>query len=286
VYFNEAVDWPAVFRGFIKRDSLADPRNKKRSAFVVTMLFVEAGMRELDDQLIGRSPVRKDGLAWARITRDIIVRRARRLLAEVSGTSRWGVRVGEGGFKDRWPGLGGMSNFFMCMVRYACTDPKWRRVLDTGPQRALAMLPRVRTGELALADLIENVARRDLRMWARLARCWLFPLLLTMDSTWKKVGTEAFGELLSDYTERWAPVYAEAMRQFGVALRPDTDPARLSGMISAQMNGSAMAIAGKGVSDDGDIAQFVHAVQALIYAAVDPGDGNDVPAALASRVAT
>jgi hypothetical protein len=283
VRFNEEVDWPGVFRGFIRQESLADPGNRRRSPFIVTMLFVEAGLRELDDQLIGRSPVRKEGLTWARITRDVIVRRARRILAELPAAVRRGARVGEGGFKHRWPDLGGMSNFFMCMVRYACTDPKWRRILGSGPQRALAALPRVRAGELSLAELIEIVARHDLRMWARLARCWLFPLLLTMDTTWAAVGRAAFGELLSDYSKRWVPVYEEGMRQFAAELRPDMSPALLSGMVSAQINGSAMAIAGRGRSDDGDIAQFVQAVQALIYAAVDPGDGRKVPAALEAR---
>jgi hypothetical protein len=283
VKFNEEVDWPKVFRGFIKRESLADPRNRKRSTFIATMLFVEAGLRELDDQLVGRSPVRREGLTWARITRDIIVQRARRILPEVAVR---GVRVGEGGFKDRWPGLGGMSNFFMCMVRYVCANPRWRRILDGGPQRALAELPKVRAGGLSLAELVETIARRDLKIWARLARYWLFPLSLTMDARWKSVGSAAFGELLADYSGRWVPVYEQALRQFAVELRPDIEPARLSAMISAQLNGSAMVIAGKGRTDDADIAQFVQAVQALIYASIDPGDGKDVPAALAARVGT
>lgn len=284
VNFNEAVDWPAVFKGFIDDESLADPRNEQRSTFIATMLYVEAGFRELDDQLVGRSPNWKEGLSWARITREIIVERAKRISTKLSEADRSGLRVGEGGFKYRWPRLGGMSNYSMCVVRYACVDPKWRRILGNGPQRALAALPKVRTGELSLAELIETIASHDLKMWARLSRCWLFPLLLTMDTTLRSVGNAAFCELLSHYTKQWSQVYEEAVRQFGVALRPDMSPALLSRMLSAQINGSAMAIAGKGCGDEADVTQFVLAAQSLIYAAIDPGDEKDVPGALVERV--
>lgn len=282
--FNGEANWPKIFRGCINQESAADPHNKKRSTFIATMVFVEAGFRELDDQLIGRSPTPKEGLTWASITRDTIVERAGRILPELSASDSRDVSVGEGAFKYRWDGRGGMSKYFMCMVRYGCADPKWRRILDSGPQRALEALPNVSAGELSLAELIETIAKHDLKMWSRLARCWLFPLLLTMDTTWKEVGNAAFGELLCNYTERWIPVYTEAVRQFEVKLRPDVDPARLSGMVSAQMNGAAMAIAGKGRTDEDDVAQFVQAVQVLIHGSIDPGDGKDVPAALADRV--
>src|SRR5690348_10415532 len=98
------------------------------------MLFVEAGFQELDDQVIGRSWVRKDGFAWAKITRDIIVGRAKHLLdtlraktpeklpTELSVEVLRKVKISQGTFRDRWGGQGAMSNSFMCMVRYACTD--------------------------------------------------------------------------------------------------------------------------------------------------------------------
>jgi hypothetical protein len=284
VNFNEEVDWPSIFRGFIKRDSLADPRNRRRKTFTSTMLFVEAGFRELDDQVTGRSPVRKDGLAWARITREIIVRRARRLLAELPPEARRGVRIGEGGFKDRWPGLGGMSDFFMCMVRYACTDPRWRRMLDSGPKRALEALPAVRRGELSLAELITRIATQDLKLWVRLARCWLFPLLLTMDKNWKSVGHAAYGELLDSYAQRWVPVYENGLSQFRVTLRSDFDAVELSHTVSAHITGFAIRIAGRGRDDDLETERFARSVQALLYAAIDPGDGHNVARALDRRI--
>jgi hypothetical protein len=265
-HFNEEANWPAVFKGFINRDAQADPHNKRRSTFIGTMLFVEAGLRELDDQLAGRSPNCRGGLST------------------LSEEDQRGASVGERAFRRRWSGKGGMSKFFMCVVRYSCADPRWRRILDAGPRQALDALPKVRAGELSLAELVETIARRDLKMWVRLARCWLFPLLLTMDSTWKSVGNTAFGELQSDYIERWVPVYEEALRQFEVQLRPDVDAERLSRMLSAQINGSASAIAGKGRGDEDDLAPFVQAAQALIYASIDPGDGQKIPAALAARV--
>ena len=276
MYFNDEVDWPAVFCDHISRPSLADPHNPRRSVYVSTMVFLEAGLREIDDQLSGRNRRSRDELAGARLTRAIVLRRA----AEVAGELPRRVTTGEGAFCDRWPGRGGMANFFMCLVKYTCTAPRWGLFLDYGPRRVLAELPRVRAGELELTDLITKIATHDLRMRIRLARYWLFQLSLTIDAKWRSVATKAYREMLDAYSTRWAPVYEEGLRLLGVRFRPGITPQRLSAMVSAQTSGFAQHVAGAGddARDSRDL--FVASVLALIYASLDPGDGRDIGDAL------
>lgn len=276
MHFNDEVDWPEVFGEHISRPSLADPRNPRRSAYAATMLFLEAALREIDDQLSGRSPRSRDELAGARLTRAIIVRRAATVATELPCT----VRVGEGAFRDRWPGPGGMANFFMCLIKYTCTAPRWGLFLDYGPRRALAELPRVRKGELELTDLIAKIATHDLRMRIRLARYWLYQLSLTIDAKWRTVATTAYRDMLDAYSTRWAPVYEEGLHLLGVRFRPGITPKKLSAMVSAQTSGFAQHIAGTGDDTRDNRDLFVASVQALIYAALDPGDACGITEAL------
>ncbi|GAB2843363.1 hypothetical protein [Lentzea nigeriaca] len=276
MYFNDEVDWSEVFREHISRPSLADPRNPRRSAYVTTMTFLEGGLQEIDDQLSGRSRHSRDELAGARLTRDIVLRRAAALAADLP----FAVHVGEGAFKDRWPGNGGMANFFMCLIKYTCTAPRWGLFLDYGPRRVLAELPRVSKGELDLTDLITKIATHDLRMRIRLARYWLFQLSLTIDAKWRAVATRAYRELLEAYSTRWEPVYKEGLRLLGARFRPGMTARKLSSMVSAQTSGFAQHIAGTGDDTGGDQDLFVTSVQALIYAALDPGDERGITEAL------
>ncbi|PWK86289.1 hypothetical protein C8D88_105332 [Lentzea atacamensis] len=276
MHFNDEVDWPEVFGEHISRPSLADPRNPRRSVYAATMVFLEGGLQEIDDQLSGRSRRSRDELAGARLTRTVVVRRAAALAADLPCA----VSVGEGAFKDRWPSHGGMANFFMCLIKYTCTAPRWGLFLDYGPRRALAELPRVRAGELELTDLITKIATHDLRMRTRLARYWLFQLSLTIDAKWRSVATKAYREMLDAYSTRWVPVYEEGLRLLGVRLRPGITARMLSSMVSAQTSGFAQHIAGTGDDTRENRDLFVASVQALIYAALDPGDERVITDAL------
>lgn len=282
--FNDEVDWPDIFRECISRPSLADPRNPRRSTYVTTMLFLEGGLREVDDQLAGRSTLSRDELAGARLTRQIVVKRALRVADELPAADRVGLRVGDGGFKDRWPGLGGTANFFMCLVKYTCTAPRWGVFLDYGPRKALAELPKVRAGDLDVADLIGKISAHDLRMRTRLARYWLFQLSLTIDTKWRAVATKAYRELLDAYSDRWTPVYEEGLRQLGARFRPGMTPKRLSATLSALTSGFAQHLAGTGdeysVHGENGCALLAQAVQGQIYAALDLGDGRTISEAL------
>ncbi|WP_433263547.1 hypothetical protein ACQPZF_32520 [Actinosynnema sp. CS-041913] len=248
------------------------------------MLFLEGALREIDDQLSGRSPLSRDELAGARLTREIVVKRAVRVAGELPAHDREGLRVGDGGFKDRWPGLGGTANFFMCVIKYTCTAPRWGLFLDYGPRRALAELARVRSGEMDLTALIGKISAHDLRMRTRLAKYWLFQLSLTMDAKWKAVATKAYRELLDAYTDRWVPVYEEGLRQLGVRFRPGMTPKKLSATLSALTSGFAQHIAGTGdespVPGEDGCALLAEAVQGQIYAALDHGDDCDISTAL------
>lgn len=276
MYFNDEVDWPEVFGDHIARPSLADPHNPRRYVYESTMVFLEAGLREIDDQLTGRNQRSRDELAGARLTRDIVLRRAAAIAAEEPNC----LHVGEGSFRDRWEGPGGMANYFTCLIKYTCTAPRWSLFLDYGPRRALAELPRVHKGELELTDLIATIATHDLRMRIRLARYWLFQVSLTIDAKWRSVATKAYREVLDAYSTRWAPVYEEGLRLLGVRFRPGITPERLSTMVSAQTSGFALHIAGTGDDTTENRDLFVASVQALIYAALDPGDGCDIAEAL------
>jgi hypothetical protein len=283
--FHDDVNWPEVFGEYIARPSLADPANRRRATYVSTMLFLEAGLRELELQLSGRSKRGRDDLGWATITRDIVVKGARRIAAEeLPAAARLGLAVGESGFRERWRGWGAMFNFMMCLVRYACTGPRWRASIEFGPRRALAEVPRVKAGEVTLADVISKIAVHDLRLRVRLAKYWLFQLSLTLDAKWKAVAGQAYRELLEAYADRWVPVYDEAVRALNVRLRPGMTAKKLSAMISAQIAGFAEHIAGTGdvsyIHGEDSVELFAESVQLLIYAAIDSGGGHDIATAL------
>jgi hypothetical protein len=244
------------------------------------MVLLEAGLKEIDDQLSGRNSRSRDELAGARLTRRIVVRRAGGIAAGLPDATR----VGEGAFRDRWPGSGGMADFFMCLVKYTCTAPRWSNFLDYGPRRALAELPEVRRGELDLTDLIAKIATHDLRMRSRLARYWLFQLSLTIDAKWQSVATNAYREMLDAYSTRWVPVYEEGLRLLDVRFRPGITARGLSLMVSALTSGFAQQVAGAGDDTRENRDLFVASVQALILAALDPGDGHGITEALRRRL--
>lgn len=283
--FNDEVDWPERFQGHISRPSLANPKNKRRKAYIATMVFLEAAAREMDAQLCGRSRRGREDLGWARLTRQIVVQSAKSIAKkEISELDRQGLGLGEGAFRDRWPGLGGMSDFLTCLVRYLCTAPQWCRIFDYGPRKALAELSRTELGELGVAELIFRIAVHDLKIRVRLARCWLFPLSLTMDAKWKPVVGGACTELLEEYIDHWVKVYEEGLKQFQVRLRPNDSVKQLAARIAAIISGYAGIIA---VAEDesylygqNGFEQFAVSVQSEIYAAIDPGDGFVVGRAL------
>jgi hypothetical protein len=280
VYFNDEVDWPELFRGYISRPSLADPKNPQRSVYVTTMAFLEGGLREIDDQLSGRNSRSRDELAGARLTREIVLGRAADVLTELTEPAP----IGEGAFRYRWVGNGGMANYFMCLIKYTCAAPRWSLFLDYGPRRALAELPRVRDGQLELTDLIAKIATHDLRMRIRLARYWLFQLSLTIDAKWQAVATSAYRQMLDAYSARWAPVYEQGLHHLGVRFRPGVTPTSLSMMVSAQTAGFAQHIAATGDNTTENRDLFVASVQSLIYAALDPGDECGITEALGEFV--
>lgn len=277
MHFNDEVDWPEVFGDHISRPSQADPRNPRRCVYIATMVFLEAGLKEIEDQLSGHSSRSRDELAGARLTRGIVLRRAAEIVA---GLPHDGVHVGEGAFTDRWKGSGGMANYFMCLVKYTCTAPRWGLFLDYGPRQALAELPKVRSGRLDLTDLVAKIAIHDLRMRIRLAKYWLFQLSLTIDAKWRAVAMTAYRDMLDAYSTRWVPVYQEGLRLLGVRFRPGVTAETLSAMVSAQTSGFAQHLAGAGDDTKESRDLFVTSVQALIYAALDPGDGRGVADAL------
>jgi hypothetical protein len=282
--FNDEVDWPELFKGYISDQRLADPRNKRRESYVATMIYLESAARELDDQLCGRSSAGRYDLGWARITRTIVIKRAGRIADELSECDRRKLRLGDSGFRHRWQDYGGMSDFFMCVVRYVCTAPQWCRIFDYGPRKSLEELSRVKQGELGLSDLISKVASHDLKVRVRLARCWLFPLSLTIDAKWKAIASKACREILEAYTDRWVPVFEEELKQFDVMLRPGESPKQLATSIGAAMTGYAGLLAScEGEScpyGETGFELFVRSVQREIFAAIDPGDGRTVPEAL------
>lgn len=177
-----------------------------------------------------------------------------------------------------------MANFFMCLIKYTCTAPRWSNFLDYGPRRALAELPEVREGKLDLSDLVAKIATHDLRMRTRLARYWLFQLSLTIDAKWQPVATKAYREMLDAYSTRWVPVYEEGLRLLNVRFRPGITARQLSLMVSAQTSGFAQQVAGAGDDTRENLDLFVASVQALIFAALDPGDGHDITEALRQRL--
>lgn len=278
--FNDEVDWPQVFGEHIHRPSLADPHNPDRAVYVKTMVILEAALKEVEEQLSGRSKHSRDDFASARLTREIVLKRAARIAAKLPEP----VSVNEGVFKDRWRGPGGMANFFVCVVRYVCTAPRWSKFLSYGPRIASKLLPRVQAGELTLADLISRIAAHDLRMRTRLAKYWLFQLSLTIDAKWQDVAKKAYAQLLDAYSEQWVPVYEQGLATLGVKFRPDMTAKELGTIISAQTSGFAQHLAGTGDESAFNCRSFAKSVQMLIHSALDVGDGHTVADALNNAV--
>jgi hypothetical protein len=280
VRFNEEVDWPRALGEHIAKPSLATAGN------IATMVLLEAGLREVEDQLAGRGRYPAEDLGWARITRRLVVKRAKRI-AQTELTEP--VNVGEGAFKYRWPGLGGMADYFMCLVSYSLNAPRWRAAFESGPRRALAELPEVASGRKELADLITRIATHDLRVRIRLAKYWLFQLSLTIDARWKAMANKAHRQYLQNYADRWVPVYEEGLRQLRVRFRPGMTADKLDAMVSALIAGFAEHAAGTGdevyLYGEDCATLFAEAVQSLIYAAIDPGDGVPIGQALHNIVA-
>jgi hypothetical protein len=289
VNFADDVDWPGVLDEYLARPGMADPRGPRRSTYVCTMLLLEAGLREIDEQLSGRSTAGRDELGWARITRQLVVGRAARIArAELSAADRCDLSVGEGAFKYRWQGCGGMADYLACLVRYSCLAPRWRSAIEYGPRRAMELLPMVRAGEVDLSDVITRIATYDLRLRTRIARFWLFQLALMMDVRWRAPASQAYREFLATYTRLWAPVYERGALLLDVRLRPGMEPLSLSSMVSALISGYAERLAGSGDTSaatvDAIVAEFVVAVQAVVLAAIDHGDRRPVPAALGAAL--
>ncbi|MEU7476398.1 hypothetical protein AB0A63_10470 [Lentzea sp. NPDC042327] len=265
------------------------------------MVLLEAGLLELDEQVTGRSRVPKTGLEWANITREVVLARAWRLQHDLTTRALQesnsgkppttppievlrNMKIGDSQFRDRWRGKGGMEKYLVCMVRYTCVSARWHKILDRGPKLAAEALPAVSRGERSLADLVSEITAHDLKLWTRLARCWLFPLLLTMDTLLKPIGHQAFNDLLGVYSANWTPVFDQGLATLGVRFRPGVTPTSLSRMLSAHISGVALGAAGNGQNSDRDFADLAHAVQALLLSAVDPGDGASIGRALDSVV--
>lgn len=285
VRFNDEVDWPEAFAEHIFKPSLADAKNGRRTAYVATMVLLEAGLREVEDQLAGLGRYPTEDLSYARITRKVVVNRAKRIAkTELPESDRKGFNIGEGAFKYRWRGLGGMADYFQCLVSYSLHAPRWREGFDHGARKALAELPKVTSGQETLADLITKIAKHDLRLRIRLAKYLLFQLSLTIDAKWKDMANEAHRQLLQNYADRWVPVYEEGIRQLHVTLRPGMTAKTLVAMISALIAGFAEHAAGAGdesyLYGEDSAALFAESVQSLIYAAIDPGDGIPIAQAL------
>jgi hypothetical protein len=147
-------------------------------------------------------------------------------------------------------------------------------------------LPKVRSGTLTLAEFLEKVCVPDLKLRVRLANGWLFQLALTMDPRWRSVACKAHRELLEAYTARWVPVYEEGMRILGLSLRPNMNARELAIIVGAVVDGFAARIVGTGneqsVNGEDNFALYATAVQCVILAVVDPGDGRAVSAVLSS----
>lgn len=277
------IDWQDKLGGHLAdrdggRSHLLDPDFDGGALLGATLLFLEAGLREVEDQLgrVGRA--NPDSLGCGGIAKDLVLKRARDLQKGLPDGHPWKYgHVGRGAFDHRWCTVGAFHRSF---VVYSLHAPRWRDALDVPARMARKLLPDVAAGKRTLLSVVDQAARTDLRLRIRLAKYFAWQLGYIADAHWQSVAHAAHAEFDRRHTARWAPVYDEAVEVLGIGYRPGWNGVKLAGLIAPLAMGLAVAAAGSGdegylYDEDGELRLTV-GICAFVRCAVDAGDRPDL----------
>lgn len=263
------VDWLKEFSGHIHVVE-ANPD-------VEALLLLEAGLRQVEDQLIRSGRGDRDSFGLGKISREDVLVQALALRSNWFPEAPWTKINAKGKFDWRWKSV---HEYHACLVIYCTRAPRWTKLLDELARQALRGLQKVATNARRLFDLVEEIALADIRLRERMVKPYIFLLSLTMDSDWKAVASHAYREFSKGQTERWTPVYETGVALLGVKYRPGWTSAKLNALISALAASLAIEAACSGDEsckyDENNKLLLAEGIKALFYRAVDPGGRPDL----------
>jgi hypothetical protein len=263
------VPWMDLLEGLRHPETQADPNNKK--SFALTLLFLEIGLKMVDEDLGERSG---PAFGWRQISRERVVKGAMKLAEERGPDIDWdGVRSELGAFKHRWAL---MADYLQDLVTYALYSPRWRDALDLARAELLGGLDDVATGKARFSDLILAVAKKDMSLRLRFARYLVFQLTLTVDATYSRVAQKAQAQFYEVYSQTWVKSYDEALTKLGLKLRPGVTVETLGRLFGCLAQGLTMVVTETGddslTKDDNDRSLLAEGVMLMILGSIDTGD--------------
>jgi len=274
VNWNDGVDWKRVLGDHIANPSLADPGNTRPETFTATMVFLDSAFELGCEQQVGQGVISRNGLSWATLTRNMIIKRAARRKQRLPAGERDLVRVGEGAFKYRWPE---MVDFFICLVKYGLYAPRCTAALDLAARKLYKSLPKVVAGEVSRMQLVDTAASIDMRLRIRRAMYHIFQLSLVMECAARGDVLKAHEEFLREDAERWIPVYDEVIRVLGLTLRAGVTTRDIHTIISGQAENIALRVVRTGndahLYSSGGVAVLTQVILIVLAGCFDHGDG-------------
>jgi transcriptional regulator with XRE-family HTH domain len=265
---REQAPWMDLLEGLRHPETQADPKNRK--SFALTLLFLEIGLKMVDEDLgEGSGP----GFGWRQISRERVVQGAMKLAKERQSDIDWGdVRSGLGAFKQRWAL---MADYLQDLVTYALYSPRWREALDFARAELLDGLEDVATGKKKFSDLIVAVAKKDMALRLRFARYLVFQLTLTVDSAYGRVAQKAQSQFYEVYSQSWVETYNEALKKLGFTLRPGVSVEVLGRLFGCLAEGLTVIVTQTGddllTKDENDNPLLAQGVMLMILGSIDTG---------------
>jgi transcriptional regulator with XRE-family HTH domain len=268
---REKVPWMDLLEGLRHPETQANPKNRK--PFALTLLFLEIGLKMVDEDLGERGG---PAFGWRQISRERVVKGAMKLAKERQSDIDWGgVRSGLGAFKHRWAL---MADYLQDLVTYALYSPRWREALDFARAELLDGLDDVATGKKKFSDLIVAVAKKDMALRLRFARYLVFQLTLTVDSAYGRVAQKAQAQFYEVYSQSWVETYNEALKKLGFNLRPGVSVEVLGRLFGCLAEGLTMIVTETGddllTKDENDRPLLAEGVMLMILGSIDTGDNQ------------
>lgn len=268
---TEKVLWMELLDGLRNPETQANPKNRK--SFALTLLFLEIGLKMVDEDMEQQSG---SSFGWRHLSRERVVRRAMKL-AEVGRSDVDGgdARPGPGAFRARWALL---ADYLQDLVTYALYSPRWREALEFARAELLDGLDDVAAGKKKFSDLIVAVTKKDMALRLRFARYLIFQLTLTVDSTYSRVAQKAHVQFYEVYSQSWVDAYDEALKKLGLTLRPGVNVEALGRLFGCLASGLTMVATETGddqlTNDENDRPLLAEGVMLMILGAIDTGDGR------------
>lgn len=253
--------WASRLLGIRNQAAYADPA--KVDGFLVTKLLLEAGHELREQQLAKGDGGTTHGLA--RLTRQLVVERAKRLRLQRNLAVGPKVRSFVRAFNDRWV----IDNYRKDVVIFGLYHLGWREALELSRRRMPELLDELAAGRLRGRDFIRTMVRQDADVRSAYMRYSVADVGLAMEPVYREMAIRAHLDFLATHAHEWISAYAEIQRRFGFALRPEVRLDKAYRWIAWLVQAAAVEGSVTGV-DATDLA--VEGVLAVIAGMADPGD--------------